>query len=51
MVDDLGVTTGIDLEHLIECGQLAEQLVGRQLPAQVLRSGPRTRTVVTEELL
>ena len=51
MVEDLGVTTGIYLEHLIECGQLAEQLVGRQLPAQVLRSGPRTRTVVTEELL
>ena len=51
MVEDLGVTTGIDLEHLIECGQLAEQLVGRQLPAQVLRSGPRTRTVATEELL
>ena len=51
MVEDLGVRTGIDLEHLIECGQLAEQLVGRQLPAQVLRSGPRTRTVVAEELL
>ena len=45
MVEDLGATTGIDLESLIRCGQLAEQLVGRQLPAQVLRSGPRTRTV------
>ena len=45
MVEDLGATTGIDLESLIGCGQLAEQLVGRQLPAQVLRSGPRTRTV------
>ena len=45
MVEDLGATTGIELESLIRCGQLAEQLVGRQLPAQVLRSGPRTRTV------
>ena len=45
MVEDLGATTGVDLESLIGCGQLAEQLVGRQLPAQVLRSGPRTRTV------
>jgi hydroxymethylglutaryl-CoA lyase len=45
MVEDLGATTGIELESLIRCGQLAEELVGRQLPAQVLRSGPRTRTV------
>ncbi|MEC7915476.1 MAG: hydroxymethylglutaryl-CoA lyase [Actinomycetota bacterium] len=45
MVEDLGATTGVDLDSLIDCGQLAEQLVGRQLPSQVLRSGPRTRTV------
>jgi len=45
MVEDLGATTGIELESLIRCGELAEELVGRQLPAQVLRSGPRTRTV------
>ena len=45
MVEDLGATTGIELESLISCGQLAEELVGRHLPAQVLRSGPRTRTV------
>ena len=45
MLEDLGATTGIDLESLIGCGQLAEQLVGRQLPSQVLRSGPRTRTL------
>ncbi|MED5173471.1 MAG: hydroxymethylglutaryl-CoA lyase [Actinomycetota bacterium] len=45
MVEDLGASTGVDLERLIECGHLAETLVGRQLPAQVLRSGPRTRTV------
>jgi len=47
MVEDSGAMTGIDLDRLIECGQLAEQLVGRQLPAQVLRSGPRTRTVAS----
>ena len=45
MVEDLGATTGIELESLIRCGQLADELVGRHLPAQVLRSGPRTRTV------
>mgnify|MGYP003323076348 FL=1 len=47
MVEDSGARTGIDLDKLISCGQLAEQLVGRQLPAQVLRSGPRTRTVAS----
>ena len=45
MVEDLGASTGIDLEQLIQCGHLAEELVGRQLPGQVLRSGPRTRTI------
>jgi len=45
MVEDLGADTGCDLQKLIGCGELAEELVGRQLPSQVLRSGPRTQTV------
>lgn len=45
MVEDLGYDTGIDLEALMAAGRLAEELVGRQLPSQVLRAGPRTRTV------
>ena len=45
MVEDLGYDTGVDLESLMEAGHLAEELVGRQLPSQVLRAGPRTRTV------
>lgn len=45
MVQDLGIETGIDLDRLMEAGHLAEELVGRQLPAQLLRSGPRSRTV------
>ena len=45
MVDDLGYVTGIDLGRLMAAGHLAEELVGRQLPSQVLRAGPRTRTV------
>jgi hydroxymethylglutaryl-CoA lyase len=45
MLEDWGYNTGVDLENLIEAGKLAEELVGRQLPSQVLRSGPRTRTV------
>ena len=44
MLEDMGVRTGVDLDALIETAELAERLVGRQLPSQVLRAGPRTRT-------
>jgi hydroxymethylglutaryl-CoA lyase len=43
MVEDMGVATGVDLEALIEVARLAERIVGRELPSQVLRAGPRTR--------
>jgi hydroxymethylglutaryl-CoA lyase len=43
MVEDMGVATGVDLEALIEVARLAEGIVGRELPSQVLRAGPRTR--------
>ncbi len=45
MLDDMGVETGVDLDALIDCAHLAQDLVGRELPGQVMRSGPRTRTV------
>jgi hydroxymethylglutaryl-CoA lyase len=45
MVEDMGVATGIDLEAMIEAAADAERVIGRQLPSQVLRAGPRTRTV------
>lgn len=45
MLEDMGVRTGVDLEALIEVAALAERIIGRQLPSQVLRAGPRTRTV------
>jgi hydroxymethylglutaryl-CoA lyase len=43
MVEDMGVDTGVDLDAMIEAARLAEELVGRTLPSQVLRAGPRTR--------
>src|SRR5262249_32162578 len=43
MVEDMGVATGVDLDALIDAAREAERLVGRQLPSQVLRAGPRTR--------
>jgi hydroxymethylglutaryl-CoA lyase len=44
MVEDMGVGTGIDLDAMIEAAATAERIVGRTLPSQVLRAGPRTRT-------
>ena len=45
MVEDMGVATGIDLDAMIDAAADAEQIIGRQLPSQVLRAGPRTRTI------
>jgi hydroxymethylglutaryl-CoA lyase len=44
MVEDMGVATGIDLDAMIDAAATAERIVGRTLPSQVLRAGPRTRT-------
>jgi hydroxymethylglutaryl-CoA lyase len=45
LTEDMGIATGIDLEAMIEAAADAEQIVGRKLPSQVLRAGPRTRTI------
>ncbi len=45
MVEDMGVATGIDLDAMIEAAAAAERIIGRQLPSQVLRAGPRSRII------
>ncbi len=45
MVEDLGIDTGISLDGLIAAAHLAEEIVGRTLPGQVMRAGPRTQLV------
>jgi hydroxymethylglutaryl-CoA lyase len=40
LLDGMGVTTGVDLEKLIEAGNVAEQVIGRPLPGKVHRAGP-----------
>ena len=45
MVADMGIGTGIDLEAMIDAAADAERIIGRTLPSQVLRAGPRTRTI------
>ncbi|HEY5990518.1 MAG TPA: hydroxymethylglutaryl-CoA lyase [Streptosporangiaceae bacterium] len=45
MVTDMGIATGVNLESMIDAAAEAERIVGRTLPSQVLRAGPRTRTI------
>lgn len=45
MVEDMGVGTGVDLDAMIDTAGEAEHMVGHTLPSQVLRAGPRTRTI------
>ncbi|MDE1992782.1 MAG: hydroxymethylglutaryl-CoA lyase [Rhizobiaceae bacterium] len=42
MCHEMGIETGIDLEALIECGRLAEQVVGHPLPGAVKQGGSLT---------
>lgn len=43
MCDEMGIETGIDLEALIDCATLAEDIVGHPLPGAVLRGGSLQR--------
>lgn len=40
LLDSLGMTTGVDLDRLIEVALDLETVVGRTLPGQVMRAGP-----------
>jgi hydroxymethylglutaryl-CoA lyase len=42
MLHGMGVSTGIDLERLVEAGKVAESIVGRQLPGKVHQAGVRS---------
>lgn len=43
MLSELGIETGIDLDAAIRVAQDMERVLGRTLPGQLMRSGPRTR--------
>jgi hydroxymethylglutaryl-CoA lyase len=43
MCDEIGVETGIDLEALIDCAKLAEDIVGHPLPGSIMRGGSLRR--------
>ena len=43
MCHELGIKTGIDLDALIECAKLAEDVVGHPLPGSVMKGGTLQR--------
>jgi hydroxymethylglutaryl-CoA lyase len=43
LCDELGIKTGIDLDALIECARLAEDVVGHPLPGSVMKGGDLRR--------
>ena len=47
LMEDQGFDTGVGLERLIAAAHLAEEIVGRRLPGQVMRAGPRSRLAAT----
>jgi len=43
MAEEMGISTGLDLDRLIECAKLAESIVGHPLPGRVMNGGSLTR--------
>jgi hydroxymethylglutaryl-CoA lyase len=39
MAAEMGIETGLDLDALIDCARMAEQIVGHALPGKVMHSG------------
>jgi hydroxymethylglutaryl-CoA lyase len=46
LLGELGIETGVDLDALLEVAELAQRIVGRELPSRLIKSGPRTRLSV-----
>ena len=45
MMQDMGIETGVNMDKLIECVWMAEEIIGRTLYGHVSKAGPRPRTV------
>lgn len=39
MLEEMGVSTGVDLRKLVEAARLAQVILGRELPGQVMKAG------------
>jgi hydroxymethylglutaryl-CoA lyase len=47
MLESMGVSTGVNLDLLIEAGRVAERVIGHRLPGKVHQAGPRVRRATT----
>ena len=43
LLNESGYDTGVDLDAMIAAAKLAQDIIGRELPGQVIKSGPRLR--------
>ncbi|MDG4648700.1 hydroxymethylglutaryl-CoA lyase [Roseibacterium sp. SDUM158017] len=43
LLQESGYATGIDLDALISAAQLTQEVIGRSLPGQVIKAGPRLK--------
>lgn len=43
MLNDMEIGTGIDLDKLIEAGNLAQSFIEGELPGKILKAGPRSK--------
>ncbi|MFN0070609.1 MAG: hydroxymethylglutaryl-CoA lyase [Chloroflexota bacterium] len=41
MLDEMGISSGASVTKLIECAKFTAELVGAELPGQVMKAGPR----------
>ncbi len=48
LCDDLGVSTGLGVEALVDAALLLETMVGHAVPSRVAHAGPRTRRAKAE---
>jgi hydroxymethylglutaryl-CoA lyase len=39
LCEEMGIRTGVDLDRLIEVGRMAEEIVGHQLPSELIHAG------------
>jgi len=45
LFEEMGIKTGVDLEKLLDCVRLAEQMAGMHLPGHLLRAGRSSQIV------
>ena len=50
MLESMGINTGINLPKLIDCAKMVQDLLGRELPGQVMKAGPVPWAVDKQEI-